>query len=78
MKPAQMARLFESWSVWESEGLCRLWQMDKWISHCLKNLCRIRHSASFAQGAPDHLMSGGQEDTGQGTPGVPETGLVRI
>lgn len=75
-----MVRFLESWSVWESEGLHRLWQMDEWISHCLKNLYKMRRSASFAQGIPGHLLLGGwgQEDPGQGIPGVPEPGFVRM
>lgn len=52
--------------------------MDEWISRCLKNLYKVRHSASFAQGVPGHLLSGGQEDLGQGIPGETETGCVRM
>lgn len=39
--------------------------MDRWISHCLKNLCRIRHSASFVQGAPaTHCLGAGKHQAG--------------
>ena len=37
--------------------------MDEWISRCLKNLYKVRHSASFAQGVPGHLLSGGGRKT---------------